>query len=173
MSAPPASTVETTGATPRSAAAAPTASAASFAPSWVRAGTSAVEKSAAAPAMETDSSSSGVSPLVPIAPTTSSPMFSGIPPVRQEAPWSASAPSRPFVTCSSISRLAGRGEDVDACGRREVEPAGAVDLDPVGMLTRRGGDGPTAAQASAVVAAEGEQLVRGAVVADVEDTLVG
>ena len=66
---------------------------------------SVVEKSAAAPAIETDSSSSGVSPLVPIAPTTSPSTFSGMPPVRHEAPWSASAPSRPSLTCSSISRL--------------------------------------------------------------------
>src|SRR5919109_1307327 len=92
MRAPPASTAETTGATPRSAAAAPTASAASFAPSCVSAGTSAVENSAAAPAIDADSSSSGVSPLVPIAPTTSPPAFSGMPPVRQEAPWSDELP---------------------------------------------------------------------------------
>src|SRR6266508_382622 len=85
MSAPPASTAETTGATPRSAAASAAASAASLAPSWVRAGTSVVEKSAAAPAVEHDSSSSGVSPLVPIAPTTSPSTVSGIPPVSAEA----------------------------------------------------------------------------------------
>jgi hypothetical protein len=71
----------------------------------VRAGSSAVEKSAAAAAIEIASSSSGVSPLVPIAPTVSPSIFSGMPPVRQLAPWSASAPSRPPVTCSSISRL--------------------------------------------------------------------
>jgi len=64
-----------------------------------------VEKSACAPAIEIASSSSGVSPLVPTAPTTSSPTFSGMPPMRQAAPCSASAPRRPPVTCSSISRL--------------------------------------------------------------------
>ena len=63
-----------------------------------------VEKAAAAPAIEIASSSSGVSPLVPTAPTTSSPTFSGMPPVRHEAPCSASAPRRPPETCSSISR---------------------------------------------------------------------
>jgi hypothetical protein len=51
------------------------------------------------------SSSSGVSPLAPIAPTTSPSIFSGMPPVRHAAPCSASAPRRPLVTCSSISRL--------------------------------------------------------------------
>src|SRR5688500_17066040 len=40
-----------------------------------------------------------------MAPTVSPPTFSGMPPVRHEAPWSARAPRRPFVTCSSISRL--------------------------------------------------------------------
>ena len=62
-------------------------------------------KSAAAPASETASSSSGVSPLVPIAPTTSPSTISGMPPVSADAPCSASAPRRPPVTCSSISRL--------------------------------------------------------------------
>src|SRR3954454_8994498 len=51
------------------------------------------------------SSSSGVSPLVPMAPTTSPSTVSGIPPVSADAPCSASAPRRPPVTCSSISRL--------------------------------------------------------------------
>src|SRR4051794_8356965 len=131
ISAPPASTAEITGATPRraasapaasatnppppyvrartpgwgSAASAPAASATSLAPSYVRAGTSVYESSAAAPAIAMASSSSGVSPLAPIAPMTSSPTFSGIPPVRHEAPCSASAPRRPPETCSSISRL--------------------------------------------------------------------
>jgi hypothetical protein len=45
----------------------------------VSAGTVAVENVADAPAIEIASSSSGVSPLVPIAPTTSSPTFSGMP----------------------------------------------------------------------------------------------
>jgi hypothetical protein len=105
MSAPPASTAEITGATPRSAAAAPADSAATRAPSYVSAGTSMTERSAAAPAIEMASSSSGVSPLVPMAPTTSASTRIGMPPVSAEAPRSASAPRRPFVTCSSISRL--------------------------------------------------------------------
>jgi hypothetical protein len=71
----------------------------------VSVGSSLVVNAAAAPAIEIASSSSGVSPLVPIAPTTSSQTFSGIPPVRHDAPCSASAPRRPRVTCSSISRL--------------------------------------------------------------------
>src|SRR6266511_2447997 len=66
---------------------------------------STAEKSAAAPAIEQDSSSSGVSPLVPTAPTTSPSRLSGIPPVRAAAPRSARAPRRPSVTCCSISRL--------------------------------------------------------------------
>jgi hypothetical protein len=70
----------------------------------VSAGTSVVVNAAAAPAIEIASSSSGVSPLVPIAPTTSSPTFSGMPPVRHDAPCSARAPRRPPETCSSISR---------------------------------------------------------------------
>jgi hypothetical protein len=105
MSAPPASTAEITGATPRRAASAPIASAANLAPSRVRAETSETEKSASAAAIETASSSSGVSPLVPIAPTVSPSTLSGMPPISAEAPCSASAPRRPFVTCSSISRL--------------------------------------------------------------------
>ena len=61
--------------------------------------------SAAAPAMETDSSSPVVSPLVPTAPTTSPATTSGMPPIRARAPCSARPPSRPPFTCSSISRL--------------------------------------------------------------------
>jgi hypothetical protein len=67
--------------------------------------TSTVENDVAAPAIEIASSSWGVSPLVPIAPTTSSPTFSGMPPMSAAAPCSASAPRRPPLTCSSISRL--------------------------------------------------------------------
>ena len=75
------------------------------APSAVSAGTVSVENGTAAPAIEIASSSSGVSPLVPIAPTTSPPTTSGMPPVSATAPCSASAPRRPLVTCSSRSRL--------------------------------------------------------------------
>src|SRR3954447_8520126 len=140
MSAPPASTAEMTGCTPRRAASAPAASAASLAASYVRAGTSVYESAAAAPAIEIASSSSGVLPLVPIAPMTSSPAFSGMPPVRHDAPCSASAPMRPPVTCSSISRLgrtkiaavralstATRGPATSAPGARRT-PARARDL---------------------------------------------
>src|SRR3954452_3794180 len=105
MSVPPASTPDTTGATPRRAASSAAASAATRAQSYVSAGTSATLDSAATPASEMASSSSGVSPLVPIAPTTSPSTFSGMPPIRHDAPCSASAPIRPAVTCSSISRL--------------------------------------------------------------------
>jgi hypothetical protein len=45
-----------------------------------------VAVAAAAPAREQDSSSSGVSPLVPTAPTTSPSTSSGMPPMRQLAP---------------------------------------------------------------------------------------
>src|SRR3954449_8332836 len=104
-SSPPESTAQTTGATARSAAASAIVSAARRAPSYVSSPASRYENGAPAAAIETDSSSSGVSPLVPTAPTTSSPTFSGMPPVRHEAPCRASAPSRPSVTCCSISRL--------------------------------------------------------------------
>src|SRR4051812_33034638 len=83
----------------------PAASAAARASSYERAGTSAVENSVAAPATDTDSSSSGVSPLVPMAPTTSPSTVSGMPPVSARAPCRARAPRRPPETCSSSSRL--------------------------------------------------------------------
>src|SRR5262245_59303246 len=51
------------------------------------------------------SSSSGVSPLVPIAPTTSPSTTSGMPPVSADPPCRASAPSRPWETWSSRTRL--------------------------------------------------------------------
>src|SRR5262249_5128416 len=105
MSSPPASTTATTGHTPRAVATAAAASAAIRAPSCVSAGTLAAWRVARAPARDTDSSWSGVSPLVPMAPITSPSARSGMPPVSAAAPCSASAPSRPALTCSSISRL--------------------------------------------------------------------
>src|SRR5215212_5139360 len=70
----------------------PAASAAARASSYERAGTSAVEYSLSAPATDTDSSSSGVSPLVPMAAITSPSTVSGMPPVNARAPCSARGP---------------------------------------------------------------------------------
>src|SRR5215211_3849569 len=90
---------------PRSVAMRPAASAAARASSYERAGTSAVEYSLSAPATDTDSSSSGVSPLVPMAPTTSPSTVSGMPPVSARAPCRARAPRRPPETCATSSPL--------------------------------------------------------------------
>ena len=93
------------------------------APSYVSAGTIAVESSAWAPAIETASSSSGVSPLVPIAPTTSPSTTSGMPPVSATAPCSASAPSLPPLKVfyiGSVENKAGVKVAVLITDRKEI-----------------------------------------------------
>src|SRR5439155_8543682 len=60
---------------------------------------------AAAPTFAISSSSWGVLPLTPIAPTTLPAAVSGMPPWRGVAPGSARAATRPFRICSSNSRL--------------------------------------------------------------------
>src|SRR5438105_9002600 len=64
--------------------------------------------SACAPAIAIASSSAGVSPLTPMAPTQSPSTARGIPPCRATAPWSCNAPKRPSRTWASMSRLGRR-----------------------------------------------------------------